>query len=78
MLEAYFVPAQNTLSSQKSAEIINQLLFLQEVHATTSNSFFNADSVHFTDAVKYVDPTSYADGMSRSDVSWGRMHTTKK
>ena len=50
------------------AEIMNQILFFQEVHAITSDSFFNAESVHFTDAAKYVDPTSYADAMSRSDA----------
>ena len=66
VFEASFVRAQNTSWSQKSAEIINQILFLQKVHAIISDSFFNAESVHFTDAEKYVDPTSYADGMSRS------------
>ena len=64
VFEASFVRAQNSSWSQKSAEIMNQILFLQEVHAITSDSFFNAESVHFTDAAKYVDPTSYADAMS--------------
>ena len=68
VFEASFVRAQNASWSQKSAEIMNQILFLQEVHAITSDSFFNAESVHFTDAAKYVDPTSYADAMSRSDA----------
>ena len=68
MFEAAFVRAQNYSWSQKNAKIMNQVLFLQEVDALTCDSFFDAESVHFTDSAKYVDPTSYADAMSRSDA----------
>ena len=63
-----FVRAQNGSWSQKTANIMNQLFFLQEVNAFASDCFFNAESVHFTDAAKYLDPTSHADAMSRSDA----------
>ena len=63
VFEASFVSAQNTLWSQKSSKIMNQILFLHEVHAITSDFYFNAESVHFTD-----DPTSYADAMYSTDL----------
>ena len=68
VFEASFVRAQNASWNQKNATIMNQMLFLQEVNAFASDSFFNAESVHFSDTAKYVDPTSYADAMSRSDA----------
>ena len=68
VFEASFVRAQSASWSQQNAKIMNQLLFLQEFNAITSDSFFNAESVHFTDTAKYVDPTSYADAQSRSDA----------
>ena len=43
-----FVRAQNATWSQKNAEIMNQILFLEEAHSFSSDSFFNAESVHFT------------------------------
>ncbi len=46
----------------------NQILYLQEVKAFNSDSFFDAESVHFTEITKYDDPTSYADSMSRPDA----------
>ena len=63
-----FVRAQNATWSQKNAELMNQILFLEEVNSFASDSFFNAQSVHFTSTAKYVDPTSYADAMSRPDA----------
>ena len=62
--EAAFIRAQNAIWSQKNADIMNQILFLQEFNAISSDSFFNAETVHFTETAKYVDPTSYADAMS--------------
>jgi hypothetical protein len=55
-----FVRAQNAMRSQKNAEIVNQILFLEEIHSFSSDSFFNAESVHFT--------ASYDDAMSRPDT----------
>ena len=63
-----FVRAQNATWSQKNAEIMNQILFLEEAHSFSSDSFFNAESVHFTASTKYVDPVSYDDAMSRPDA----------
>ncbi len=47
---------------------MNQILHLQEVNAFNSDSFFDAESVHFTETTKYVDPTSFANAMSRPDA----------
>ena len=47
---------------------MNHILNLQEANAFNWDSFFDAESVHFTDTTKYVDPTSYADVMSRPDA----------
>ena len=68
VFEASFVRAQNGSWLQKTANVRNQLFFLQEVNAFASDCLFNAESVHFTDAAKYVDPTSYANAMSGSDA----------
>ena len=65
----WFVRAQNTVWSPKNANIINQILFLQEIQAFSSESFFNAETEHFTETAKYVDPTTYADAMSRSEAN---------
>jgi hypothetical protein len=64
-----FVRAQNSSWTQKNANIMNQILFLEEVHSLTSNQFFDTQAVHFTSTTKYVDPTSYNDAMSRTDAS---------
>jgi hypothetical protein len=63
-----FVRAQNATWSQKNAEIMNQILFLEEAHSFSSDSFFNAESVHFTASTKYVDPVGYDDAMCRPDI----------
>ncbi len=42
------------------------------------DSFFNAQSVHFTSTAKYVDPSSYADAMSRPDAKLWQEAFTKK
>ena len=72
VFEASFVRAQNGSWSQKNANIMNQLFFLQEVNAFASACSFKADSLlsslTVTDTAKYVNPTSYADAMSRSDA----------
>ena len=47
---------------------MNQVLYLDEVNSFSADSFFNAESVHFTSNAKYVDPISYADAMSRPDA----------
>ncbi len=51
---------------------MNQILFLEEAHSFSSDSFFNAESVHFTASTKYVDPVSYDDAiivtLSRPDA----------
>ena len=52
VFESSFLPAQNDKWTQKKADILNQILFLQEVNVLNSNSFFDADSVHFTDTMK--------------------------
>ena len=64
-----FVRAQNATWSQKNAEIMNQILFLEEAHSFSSDSFFNAESVDFTASTKHVvNPVSYDDAMSRPDA----------
>ena len=67
VFEAAFLRAQNDSWSQKKAKIMNQIFFLQEVNAFASDSFFNAESVHFTGTAKYVDPKNHSDAMSRPD-----------
>jgi hypothetical protein len=52
----------------RNADIMDQIMFLQEVHIFASDSFFQATTVNFTETAKYVDPTSYADAMSWSDA----------
>jgi hypothetical protein len=48
---------------------MNQILFLEEAHSFSSDSFFNAESVHFTASTKHVvNPVSYDDAMSRPDA----------
>ena len=64
-----FVRAQNASWTQKTACIMNQILFLDEVYSLSSNLFFDAQAVHFTSTTKYVDPVSYNDAMSRTDAS---------
>ncbi len=78
LLEASFVLTQNIKWTQKNTDIFNQVLFFQEANVLKSDSFFDAESVHFTDTTKYVDPTSYADAMSGPDANFGKKHSTKK
>ena len=68
VFEASFVRAQNGSWSQKKAKIMNQIFFLQEVSVFASESFFNAESVHFTGTAKYVDPFNHSDAVSRPDA----------
>ena len=68
IFESSFIRAQNGQWTQSNAAIFNQILYLQEVNAFNSDSFFDAESVHFTETTKYVDPTSYSDAMSRPDA----------
>jgi hypothetical protein len=63
-----FIRAQNVSWTQKNADIMNQILFLDEVHLLSSDMFFDAQAVHFTSTAKYVDPISYEDAMSRPDA----------
>ena len=59
VFESSFIRAQNEKLTQTNADIFNQILVLQETNAFNSDSFFDAESVHFTDTTKYVDPTSF-------------------
>ena len=68
VFDASLVQAQNGSWLHKTANIMNQLSFLQEVNSFASDCFFNAEVMHFTDKAKYVDPTSYADVMSQSNA----------
>ena len=68
VFESSFVHAQNEKSTQKDGDIFNQILFFQEVDVLKSDSFFDAESVHFIDTTKHVDPNSYADAMSSPDA----------
>ncbi len=72
VFETSFFHAQNDKQTQKKADILNQILFLQDVNVLNSNLLFNADSVYFTDTTKYVDQTSYADTMSWPDAKLWR------
>ena len=68
VFDASLVRAQNGSLLQKTANIMNQLFFLQEVNSFASDCFFNPEVMHFTDVAKYVDPTRYADVMSQSNA----------
>jgi hypothetical protein len=63
-----FVRAQNASWTPRNACIINQILFLDEVHLLSPDMFFDAQAVHFTSTTKYVDPISHKDAMSRPDA----------
>jgi pterin-4a-carbinolamine dehydratase len=63
-----FVRAQNASWTPRNACIINQILFLDELHLLSPDMFFDAQAVHFTSTTKYVDPVSHKDAMSRPDA----------
>jgi hypothetical protein len=69
VFESSFIRAQNEQWTQKNADIINQIL---QTNAFNSDSFFVAESVHFTGTTKYVDQTSFADAMTRPDAKLWR------
>jgi len=76
-----FVRAQNSLWTQKNADIMNQILFLDEIHLLSSGSFFNAQAVHFTSTTKYVDPIRcrcQASGSGRPERLSRRLGLTRR